>query len=32
LWILCRLFEYLQTNDLNFPVIHHLKFPSGTDR
>lgn len=27
-----RLFEYLQKNDLNFPVIHHLKFPAGTNR
>ncbi|KAG0564073.1 hypothetical protein KC19_8G080700 [Ceratodon purpureus] len=27
-----RLFEYLQTNELNFPVIHHLQFPAGTDR
>lgn len=28
----CRLFEYLQTNELNFPVIHHLKFPAAIDR
>ncbi len=28
----CRLFEYLESNDLNFPVIHHLKFPSKTER
>uniref|UniRef100_A0A7I4BKD6 4-hydroxy-3-methylbut-2-en-1-yl diphosphate synthase (ferredoxin), chloroplastic n=1 Tax=Physcomitrium patens TaxID=3218 RepID=A0A7I4BKD6_PHYPA len=27
-----RLFEYLQTNDINFPVIHHLKFPANTHR
>jgi (E)-4-hydroxy-3-methylbut-2-enyl-diphosphate synthase len=27
-----RLFEYLESNDLNFPVIHHLKFPSKTER
>ncbi|KAG0556909.1 hypothetical protein KC19_11G088200 [Ceratodon purpureus] len=27
-----RLFEYLQTNELNFPVIHHLRFPANTDR
>eukprot|EP00270_Netrium_digitus_P007218 TRINITY_DN2100_c0_g1_i2.p1 TRINITY_DN2100_c0_g1~~TRINITY_DN2100_c0_g1_i2.p1 ORF type:complete len:744 (+),score=231.37 TRINITY_DN2100_c0_g1_i2:313-2232(+) len=27
-----RLFEYLQSNSLDFPVIHHLIFPSGTPR
>lgn len=27
-----RLLEYLQENGLNFPVIHHLQYPSGTDR
>ncbi|XP_020689848.1 4-hydroxy-3-methylbut-2-en-1-yl diphosphate synthase (ferredoxin), chloroplastic [Dendrobium catenatum] len=27
-----RLFEYLQENSLNFPVIHHLQFPDGTER
>jgi (E)-4-hydroxy-3-methylbut-2-enyl-diphosphate synthase len=27
-----RLFEYLESNNLNFPVIHHLKFPSKTER
>ncbi|KAH7373840.1 hypothetical protein KP509_17G077300 [Ceratopteris richardii] len=27
-----RLFEYLQENQLNFPVIHHLQYPSGTER
>ncbi|PKA59219.1 4-hydroxy-3-methylbut-2-en-1-yl diphosphate synthase, chloroplastic [Apostasia shenzhenica] len=27
-----RLFEYLQDNSLNFPVIHHLQFPEGTER
>ncbi|TVU29358.1 hypothetical protein EJB05_20922 [Eragrostis curvula] len=27
-----RLFEYLQTNGLNFPVIHHIEFPKTTDR
>jgi len=27
-----RLFEYLQENALNFPVIHHLQFPKGTHR
>ena len=29
---LCRLFEYLQVNELNFPVIHHLKFLADIDR
>ncbi|GLJ52813.1 hypothetical protein SUGI_1125110 [Cryptomeria japonica] len=27
-----RLFEYLQENALNFPVIHHLQFPEGTHK
>jgi len=27
-----RLFEYLQENALNFPVIHHIQFPEGTHR
>lgn len=27
-----RLFEYLQDNNLNVPVIHHLRFPAGTHR
>ncbi|GJN05013.1 hypothetical protein PR202_ga22607 [Eleusine coracana subsp. coracana] len=27
-----RLFEYLQTNGLNFPVIHHIEFPKAIDR
>nr|AOV62778.1 4-hydroxy-3-methylbut-2-enyl diphosphate synthase [Morus alba] len=27
-----RLFEYLSDNALNFPVIHHISFPSGIDR
>ncbi|KAI3411384.1 uncharacterized protein J3R85_018105 [Psidium guajava] len=27
-----RLFEYLQENALNFPVIHHLQFPDSTHR
>lgn len=27
-----RLFEYLQENALDFAVIHHLRFPLGTDR
>ncbi|XP_048491735.1 4-hydroxy-3-methylbut-2-en-1-yl diphosphate synthase (ferredoxin), chloroplastic isoform X2 [Beta vulgaris subsp. vulgaris] len=27
-----RLFEYLSDNSLNFPVIHHIQFPSGTHR
>lgn len=27
-----RLFEYLEENDLNFPVIHHLEFPEGVHR
>lgn len=27
-----RLFEYLEDNTLNFPVIHHLQFSEGTDR
>ncbi|KAH7691470.1 4-hydroxy-3-methylbut-2-en-1-yl diphosphate synthase bacterial-type protein [Dioscorea alata] len=27
-----RLFEYLQDNNLNVPVIHHLQFPTGTHR
>ncbi|PKI62615.1 hypothetical protein CRG98_017037 [Punica granatum] len=27
-----RLFEYLQENALEFPVIHHLDFPNGTHR
>eukprot|EP01018_Ginkgo_biloba_P037244 Gb_17351 [translate_table: standard] len=27
-----RLFEYLQQNGLNFPVIHHLQFLDGTHR
>ncbi|KAL0918444.1 hypothetical protein M5K25_010453 [Dendrobium thyrsiflorum] len=27
-----RLFEYLQEKSLNFPVIHHLQFPDGTER
>lgn len=27
-----RLFEYLSDNSLNFPVIHHIQFPSGSHR
>ncbi|ONK63953.1 uncharacterized protein A4U43_C07F20610 [Asparagus officinalis] len=27
-----RLFEYLEENSLNFPVIHHIRFPEGTER
>ncbi|CAN1346459.1 4-hydroxy-3-methylbut-2-en-1-yl diphosphate synthase (ferredoxin), chloroplastic [Linum perenne] len=27
-----RLFEYLQENALDFPVIHHIQFPSGIHR
>lgn len=27
-----RLFEYLEDNTLNFPVIHHLQFPEVTNR
>ncbi|PQQ01420.1 4-hydroxy-3-methylbut-2-en-1-yl diphosphate synthase (ferredoxin) chloroplastic [Prunus yedoensis var. nudiflora] len=27
-----RLFEYLGDNSLNFPVIHHIQFPSGIHR
>jgi len=27
-----RLFEYLETNSLNFPVIHHIDFPKSIDR
>ncbi|XP_042396087.1 4-hydroxy-3-methylbut-2-en-1-yl diphosphate synthase (ferredoxin), chloroplastic-like isoform X1 [Zingiber officinale] len=27
-----RLFEYLEENSLNFPVIHHIQFPKGIDR
>nr|AJA32313.1 chloroplast 1-hydroxy-2-methyl-2-(E)-butenyl-4-diphosphate synthase [Narcissus tazetta] len=27
-----RLFEYLEDNTLNFPVIHHLQFPETTER
>ncbi|CAO2814349.1 unnamed protein product [Amaranthus hypochondriacus] len=27
-----RLFEYLSDNSLNFPVIHHIQFPSGIHR
>ncbi|KAJ7526617.1 hypothetical protein O6H91_16G014800 [Diphasiastrum complanatum] len=27
-----RLFEYLQSNKLNFPVIHHLHFPAAIHR
>nr|CAB3472037.1 unnamed protein product [Digitaria exilis] len=27
-----RLFEYLETNGLNFPVIHHIEFPKTIDR
>ncbi|CAM6081888.1 unnamed protein product [Calypogeia fissa] len=27
-----RLFEFLESNDLQFPVIHHLNFPAGTAR
>ncbi|KAK4709320.1 hypothetical protein R3W88_030245 [Solanum pinnatisectum] len=27
-----RLFEYLSENLLNFPVIHHIQFPSNTHR
>lgn len=27
-----RLFEYLETNGLNFPVIHHIDFPKSIDR
>ncbi|RLM78600.1 4-hydroxy-3-methylbut-2-en-1-yl diphosphate synthase (ferredoxin), chloroplastic [Panicum miliaceum] len=27
-----RLFEYLQTNGLNFPVIHHIEFPKTIGR
>lgn len=29
---LCRLFEYLSENSLDFPVVHHLEFPKGTHR
>lgn len=28
----CRLFEYLETNGLNFPVIHHIEFPKSVNR
>ncbi|KAK9664020.1 hypothetical protein RND81_14G014300 [Saponaria officinalis] len=27
-----RLFEYLSDNALNFPVIHHIQFPTGAHR
>ncbi|MCD7457405.1 hypothetical protein HAX54_035028 [Datura stramonium] len=27
-----RLFEYLSENSLNFPVIHHIQFPTDTHR
>jgi (E)-4-hydroxy-3-methylbut-2-enyl-diphosphate synthase len=27
-----RLFEYLETNGLNFPVIHHIEFPKSVNR
>lgn len=27
-----RLFEYLSDNSLNFPVLHHMQFPSGSHR
>ncbi|XP_074285016.1 4-hydroxy-3-methylbut-2-en-1-yl diphosphate synthase (ferredoxin), chloroplastic [Silene latifolia] len=27
-----RLFEYLSDNGLNFPVIHHIQFPTGAHR
>ncbi|CAK9872348.1 unnamed protein product [Sphagnum jensenii] len=27
-----RLFEYLESNNLHFPVIHHLKFSASTQR
>lgn len=27
-----RLFEYLDENGLNFPVIHHLEFPEKMHR
>ncbi|KAG0472857.1 hypothetical protein HPP92_014714 [Vanilla planifolia] len=27
-----RLFDYLEENSLNFPVIHHLQIPNGTHR
>lgn len=27
-----RLFEYLEDNALNFPVIHHIQFPEGIHR
>ncbi|KAG8071362.1 hypothetical protein GUJ93_ZPchr0006g44455 [Zizania palustris] len=27
-----RLFEYLETNGLNFPVIHHIEFPKSINR
>ncbi|KAM3226728.1 hypothetical protein ACQJBY_059010 [Aegilops geniculata] len=27
-----RLFEYLETSGLNFPVIHHIDFPKSIDR
>ncbi|KAG0474610.1 hypothetical protein HPP92_014296 [Vanilla planifolia] len=27
-----RLFDYLEENSLNFPVIHHLQIPDGTHR
>ena len=27
-----RLFEYLQENKLDFPVIHHLQYAPGVER
>lgn len=27
-----RLFEYLSDNSMNFPVLHHMQFPSGIHR
>ncbi|KAL9274459.1 4-hydroxy-3-methylbut-2-en-1-yl diphosphate synthase (ferredoxin), chloroplastic-like protein [Drosera capensis] len=27
-----RLFEFLEENSLNFPVIHHIRFPAGLHR
>jgi hypothetical protein len=27
-----RLFEFLEANNIQFPVIHHLNFPAGTLR
>lgn len=30
--LFCRLFEYLADAQLDFPVIHHIQFPEGTQR